>query len=352
MWCVFRSRLWFLTFAMLTISSVIVSAADLEMVDGYGNVTGVIDVSRQGLAVFENSGDRFFYRRARRYDLPGGRYLGFYNSALNRIIRFPRSGYGPVQRADLDALFPQFVPASVTVRPIGSGPGFGPYLDAWLSPRYGVNPYYGWPPYPPGPYIGGYYSSGISMSLGPLSPPGMMSPLISRYPSGQPQSTLIETRVVESEPLSPVEIQFVNTHDETLNVTLTDSHHPDRQPEYRIPPGGSQRVKLPRDGGQTRIEVYQTYDTHGQAIRRETQVAIAPEVRYEVVVHRMRIQSIAIDRTGKSPNEIEDVNMQGVGVGRFVLPPGDQLVSGKIDVFTAASGAANPGSVAPILPNP
>ncbi|MCM2373187.1 hypothetical protein [Aporhodopirellula aestuarii] len=333
--------------AFLTSST---SAADLEMVDGYGNVTGVIDVSRQGLSVFESSGNRFFYQRARQYDLPGGRYLGFYNLELNRIIRFPRSGHGPIERADLDAPYPRFVPASVSVRPVGSGRGFAPYLDVWLGtpqPDYFRHPGIA---YGGGTYFGGYYSSGTTLSVGPLGLPP--SPIVSRYPSTLPQSVVIESRIVDVGNLPPVEIEFRNTQNETLIVTLTDTRHPGREPQYQIEPGGSQRVKLPRDAGQVRVDLYQTIDTFGNPVQQERRVAINPQVRYEVVVHRLRIQSIAIDRTGTSPNEIEDVNFQGVGVGRFVLPPGEQLVSGTIDVFAAAAGAANPGSVAPILPTP
>jgi len=333
------------------------SAADLEMVDGYGNITGMIDVSRQGLSVFETSGDRFFYRRARQYDLPGGRYLGFYNLELNRIVRFPRNGIGPIERADLDSPFPQFVPGMVTVRPIGSGPGFAPFLNSWLGVPgggfvpYGIGSFYGDPFFGGGHFgggryglghygfgstvVSGYLSTGISLNVGPI---GMgPSPLMSAIPTMQPQSTLIESRVVESQRLPPVEIAFANTTNETLIVTLTDTHHPGRQPEYKIPPGESQRVKLPRDGSQTRIDAYQTFDPSGEPVRREVEVALDPEPRYEVAVQRVRIQSIAIDRTGKSPNVIEDINMQGIAVGRFALPPGDQLVAGTINVFTAAT---------------
>ncbi|EMI58495.1 hypothetical protein [Rhodopirellula sallentina] len=340
--------------AAILLASVTLSAADLEMVDGYGNITGVVDVARDGLTVIENTGDRFFYRRARDYDLLGGRYLGFYNQGLNRIIRFPRSGRGPVERADLNTPYPQFVPASVSVRPIGSGPGFAPYIDVWLAPRPVVPAYPGITPYGVPPVVSGYYSSGTTLSVGPIGPAIGLgpSPLISRFPNAQLQSTVSESRIVEVGRLKPVEIEFVNTHNETLIVTLTDVRHPGREPEYRLEPGGSQRVRLPRDAGQVRIDLYESFDPLGNPVQREHRVALAPEPRYEVIVHRLRIQSIAIDRTGKSPNEIEDINVQGVGVGRFILPPGDQLVSGTIDVYAVATGAANPGSVAPIVPNP
>lgn len=367
-----------------------VLAADLEMVDAFGSITGVVEASREGLLVIENTGDQFFYQRAREYDLPGGRYLGFYNQTLNRIIRFPRSGRGAIERADLDAIVPQFVPATVSVRPIGSGPGFGPYLTGWLGPPVGPTPGYsfqsgvwsagqpygapwhgshghgghghghggpgfggpgfggpGWggpgfggpgfggPGFGGLPYFGGYQYSGISITL--PGPTALTSPFDPGLQYSQPQSTLIESRVVDDGSLPPVEMEFVNTHNDTLLVTLTDVRHPGKQPQYKIPSGGSQRVKLPRSAGQTRINRYQTWDDAGNPTERETRVAIDPEVRYEVTVDRLRIQSIAIDRTGKSPNEIEDINMQSVPVGGFSLPPGDQLISDSIDVFAAAS---------------
>lgn len=364
----------------LVIGPTIVIAADLEMVDAFGNITGVVEASRKGLLVIENTGDQFFYQRAREYDLPGGRYLGFYNQTLNRIIRFPRSGRGPIERADLDAIVPVFVPATVSVRPIGSGPGFGPYLSGWLGPPVGPTPGYrfqsgiwsagrpygapwhgghghghggpgfggpgfggpGWggpgfggPGFGGWPYFGGYQYSGIFITL--PATPALTSAWDPTLQYSQPQSTLIESRVVDDGSLPPVEMEFVNTYDETLLVTLTDARHPGKQPQYKIPPGGSQRVKLPRSAGQTRINRYQTWDDSGNPTERETRVAIDPEVRYGVTVDRLRIQSIAIDRTGKSPNEIEDINMQSVPVGGFSLPPGDQLISDSIDVFAAAS---------------
>lgn len=359
-----KRRLFFMCFSALILVLAMMpsrsEAADLEMVDAFGNVTGVIDVSAAGLSVFENSGDRFFYQRAPQYDLPGGRYLGFYNLELNRIIRFPRSGNGPVERADLDARIPRFIPATVSVRPIGSGRGFGPYLSGWITQPlatsrlrggfpsigsnsgYGVGGYraggYGWTDYGFGNPIGSF--GGIHLEVTPQMIP---------FRSPQPRSVLLQSNVVQRNPLSPIEVEFFNSHNEQLVVTLTDSQNPSKQPQYTIDPGDSKRVKLPRDNGHTRVDVYQTTDVTGLPIEQEVRVNVPPTARFEVVVHRVRIQSIAIDRTGKSPHPIEDINRQGIGVGRFKLPPGDQLTSGRIDVFAAAREANNPGSIAPIV---
>ena len=76
---------------------------------------------------------------------------------------------------------------------------------------------------------------------------------------------------------------------------------------------------------------------------------VPPAPRYELVIHEWKLQSVAIDRTGKSPNVIEDTNFQGKGIGRFLLPPGDQLKSGTLDVVRTALEARNAGSVSPLL---
>jgi hypothetical protein len=98
------------------------------------------------------------------------------------------------------------------------------------------------------------------------------------------------------------------------------------------------------------VRRYATYDAFGLPVTRSVSIPIPPESRYEVVVHEWAVQSVAIDRTGKSPDPIEDINMQGRGIGRFRLPPADQLRGATIDVFARARAADNPGSVAPMVP--
>ncbi len=80
-------------------------------------------------------------------------------------------------------------------------------------------------------------------------------------------------------------------------------------------------MQLPRDAGGRSVEVYQALGLDGTYQNREVVREIPPTVRYQVTIHQWQVQSIAIDRTGKSPNVIEDVNMQGRGLGMFSLPP-------------------------------
>ena len=336
------------------------NAADLEMVDAFGNVTGIVDVSRQGISVFENNGGRWFYRRAPRYDLPGGRYLGFYNLELNRAIRFPINGVGLIERADFDSPIPRFVPATVTVRPIGTSPVFAPYLEVWhvggiattgtgltVGPGFG-NAFTGTTFHLPGPALGGF----VPIARSPALTPGIgFAPSLFSPGFGAPRSILLESRVETASPLSPVEVSLVNSQPVPLQVTIRDVTQPGRIANYRISPGEAQRVKLPRSSASVRVRVYQTYDLAGQPIEQEVRDPIPPTPRYEVVVHKIQIQSIAIDRTGKSPNPIEDVNMQGIGVGSFWLPPGEALTSGTVDVFTEATVAGNAGAITPIDAN-
>ncbi len=62
-------------------------------------------------------------------------------------------------------------------------------------------------------------------------------------------------------------------------------------------------------------------------------------------------KSIAIDRTGKSPNPIEDINMQPRSIGFFLVPPGDAIREGSVlDVYRVAEDAKNPGAVRRLSP--
>ncbi|MEM9368355.1 MAG: hypothetical protein AAGD07_20360 [Planctomycetota bacterium] len=329
------------------------SAADLELVDAFGNVSGFVDVNARGLSVYETNGDRWFYRRAPRYDRSGGSYLGFFNLELNRAIRFPRSGVGPIERADFDAAIPRFVRASVTAQPVGTGAVFTPYLHQWLAPVYGLGPTYAYgygPVFAPPVAVVPGWSTGVTFAFPTTAAMTPLSPLASSPLSTRPRSMLIDTRVVPGKPLKPATLAMRNRHRETLRVQVSDLLEPTKTQRFDIRAGQAHNVTLQRDPSSTRVQVYQTWDAAGAPIEQEVTTTVPAPVRYQVLVHEMRWQSIAIDRTGTSPHPIEDVNMQGRGLGQFPLPPGDELQSGVLDVYERALAAGNAGLIAPELP--
>ncbi len=70
---------------------------------------------------------------------------------------------------------------------------------------------------------------------------------------------------------------------------------------------------------------------------------------YDISIYEIFLQSIAIDRTGTSPNPIEDVNYQPRSIGIFQVPPGAQLPqNARIDVMQTAQQSRNPGGVRPL----
>jgi hypothetical protein len=189
-----------------------------------------------------------------------------------------------------------------------------------------------------------YYPGGYAPPLGPVDP---------RYPwfgYRAPRSTLIRSEVVAAPPLPPANLVLTHRRNETLRVEVYDSKK--RQTVFRsdIPAGQSVQVTLPRDAGGFVNETYQSIGPYGDIVQRNITRVLPVGVRYEVIVHQWQIQSIAIDRTGKSPSPIEDVQYQGRGVGRFALPAGKLLTDGQIDVYRAASAAGNQGLVAPLQP--
>ena len=165
-----------------------------------------------------------------------------------------------------------------------------------------------------------------------------------------PRSVVIDQQVVAAPPLPPARVRLTHRRNETLNVEIYDRKQERSVFQGQLPPGQSVDVTLPRDAGGYVVETYQSFNEWGDVIQRKVTRPLPIGIRYEVVVHQWQIQSIAIDRTGKSPSPIEDINYQGRGLGRFSLPPGAQLRDGQIDVYRAAVAVDNPGSVAPLAP--
>ncbi|MEP6171718.1 MAG: hypothetical protein ABJ208_23785, partial [Rhodopirellula bahusiensis] len=161
----------------------------------------------------------------------------------------------------------------------------------------------------------------------------------------------IDTRRVALPDLPPAKIRFTNSSQRDVNVTLTDSRQAGLSKTFRLAPAETHDMKLRRDAGHEWVETFEVLSPDGQWITREVRHQIAPQSRYEVVVHEWRIQSVAIDRTARGNNRIEDINMQGKGIGRFLLPPGPELADQTIDVFQSARAMQNQGSVTPIIPD-
>jgi hypothetical protein len=171
-----------------------------------------------------------------------------------------------------------------------------------------------------------------------------------------PQYRNVAEQYVANAPLSPARLRVTNTHSETLFILLSDRRSPNQLSKLRIPAGGAETVTLDRDAGGTVVQTVEVADALGNWDRFEYQIPVPPSILYDMSVYEEFLQSIAIDRTGKSPNVIEDVNYQPRSVGFFLLPAGDGLPeSGSIDAHGAAVQANNPGAARRIpkkdLPN-
>ena len=158
---------------------------------------------------------------------------------------------------------------------------------------------------------------------------------------------LLESKTIANPPLKPVRLALANRGPREVLVSLVDLQTGQAQ-EHRIRPQQRVEVEVQRNAGAKRIGRYQTFSAAGDSVVKEVVSEIPPAIRYELVVHEWVMQSVAIDRTGKSPSVIEDVNFQGRGLGRFTLPAGDELRGGTLDVYAAAMAAANRESVVPI----
>lgn len=298
-----------------------VNGQSFQLVEPSGQVTGKIRIDRGLLTFFDAGGQPITYVRDRRYDSRGGDLIGFYNAALARILKFPRSGLGQFLYADLDEFAPRDRLSVRSVRPIGHGhpvnpPHRGLFADAFT---YSV----------PLPNAGAAF----------IPPIGQLGP----------QSTLIESKRVALPAIEPVELTLLNGGDRAIQVTLFDAKRPGKKPTFQIHPGQSETIRLPRDASERLVQTYEVITPGGAALIQEKTRLIAPPPRYQITVHQWRVQSVSIDRTVAGQNRIDDVNVQGQPVGSFRLPPGSDLQSGTIDVFTEATAALNQGAFQPIL---
>jgi hypothetical protein len=114
----------------------------------------------------------------------------------------------------------------------------------------------------------------------------------------------------------------------------------------RIEPGAQVTYAFDRDAGAALVEVYETRSPGGVWNREQLVTQIPPATIYDVSVYEEFVQSIAIDRTGTSPNPIEDISVLPKSVGMVLLPPGAALPArGRFDAYAEAARAHNPGAV-------
>ena len=310
-----------------------IAAQQFELIDGNGTLVSTILLERNRMMVELPNGNRQIYEREQRYDSANLKYLGYVDARSKRVIRFPASGTGPLQWADLTAVQPKFQSTTSRVRPLPNSPGLPPRSRhvqiPWTPGSVPIIPHN--PALYPYPL---YHSPYATYGFG-------------RFPF--PRSFLVDTRIVPDPPLSPVEVKLRNGGTRDIQVDLIDLKQPNRTQSMRIKPQTHAAIRLQRDSHATQIDTYQSVSYFGELQTHVRERRIIPPIRYEVEVREWTLQSIAVDRTGKSPNPIEDVNYQGRGLGKFALPPGESLASGTIDAYANAVNSNNPGLVTPIV---
>ena len=78
---------------------------------------------------------------------------------------------------------------------------------------------------------------------------------------------------------------------------------------------------------------------------------IPPEPLIRLSVYQLGVQSIVRDSTPAGGGRVEQVGFSPRSIGMFLLPVGDGVRPGqRIDVFSIASQAGNPGAVTRIDP--
>ena len=165
-------------------------------------------------------------------------------------------------------------------------------------------------------------------------------------PSFQPFYRTASQEVHANPQLPPAQLELFNSHRYALTLLLGDKRASAAVQMIRIPPGSSQIVSLDRDAGSTVIETVELLNSLGVWERQQFVTAIPPSAFYDLSVYEEHLQSIAIDRTGKSPNQIEDMNFVPKSVGWIPLPAGAGLpADSRLDVYPRAQASNNPGAV-------
>jgi hypothetical protein len=203
----------------------------------------------------------------------------------------------------------------------------------------------------PGRYLAGHRDSRVSLERAGGSPAQNWF-VDTTPPPNQvtiPSLQLVQHSVQPLAPLPPVKTLLTNSRDNEVWVVLTDLRNGTEQ-HLKIPARDGIEIELQRDSGAAFVESYQVTSALGNIYREEFSTSVPPATLYEITVYERFLQSIAIDRTGKSPNRIEDVNYQPRSIGVFLIPAGDQFQGGRLDIYELAKQQNNAGGVRPIKP--
>lgn len=306
---------WLLIVSIVVMTAHASLGQRFELVEPSGLVTATVEIDRTNLLIRERSGEQVLFSREARYDSADRQFIAYFSFKLNRVLRFPRSGRGVLQTAELNDPSPQYRRSIRVARPAGVTSQPGPVAPV---PSAAAN-----------------------------LPPGNTKGQLSTYPNPQAvaRHSLVDSKTVPNPPLPPAVVVLQNGGPSEIQVSIVDAMNPGGRRTVRIQPTAAVELKFERDSGSKRIDQFRVSDATGELSTKEIVTQIPASLRYELLVDQWAVQSVAIDRTGRSPNVIEDINYQGSGLGRFHLPPGPQLQSGTIDVYRAAlNGTHQPGA--------
>jgi len=167
----------------------------------------------------------------------------------------------------------------------------------------------------------------------------------------QPLYRSVSQNVIPNPPLAASNVTLTNSHNETLIVLVTDLRNGGSPQKLRILSGSTEQIVMDRDSGATLVETFEVRSNYGDWDRREFRTPVPPSPIYDISVYEEFLQSIAIDRTGTSPNPIEDINYQPRSIGLVLVPPGSALPErATLDPYRLAEAANNAGAVRRLSP--
>ena len=327
--------------------SMSVHAGQYELVGPGGVTAGRVTADAFRLTFDSPGGTTFVYTRDPGFDSSDGRYLGYYNQTLARVIKFPVAGQGRYYSADLDDAFPRDEASLETLRPIGPlmpttpPAGYGVGRPRWSggSDPYGlaqrpsisglplIAPRGGHPSFAGPPLLS-------PVPLGPVLPPLVPPPVVTT-----------DTAAIDLPDLPPVTIDLFNGGPRPVRVTLID-HKTGKDFNTMLQPGQSRPMRLRRDGGSRVSTTQQTVDPFGNIATDRYTGNVPPPLRYELVIDQARVRSVSIDRTvnRNAGGVIDDATIHYETIARLPLPSGSRLESGRIDVFRTAIAISDPTS--------